>query len=169
VGQNPAKSLPVFMFTTDRIYPVKLGVSLHDAKFMWLRVLFESEASKFTDADMKLPLLTGSIAYHCSLALMQASNEIFHCDGESSPKALYHLSQTFAQVKKRLEGDSALSDSSIAIVMSLINQEQIRQQHSAAAVHVRGLQRMIELRGGLGQLEGNVPLVLKICKYVNLG
>lgn len=95
---------------------------------------------------------------------MQASNEIFHCDGESSAKALYHLSQTFAQVKKRLESDDALSDSTIAIVMSLINQEQIRQQHSAAVVHVKGLQRMIELRGGLSQLEGNLPLVLKICK-----
>lgn len=95
---------------------------------------------------------------------MQAGNEIFHCDGESSAKALYHLSQTFAQVKKRLEGDDALSDSTIAIVMSLINQEQMRQQYSAAVVHVKGLQRMIELRGGLSQLEGNLPLVLKICK-----
>lgn len=96
---------------------------------------------------------------------MQASNEIFHCNGQSSPKALYHLSQTFSQVKKRLEGDNALSDSTIAIVMSLINQEQIRQQHAAAAVHVKGLEKLIELRGGLGQLEGNAPLVLKICKY----
>ncbi|KAJ6109982.1 hypothetical protein N7486_002217 [Penicillium sp. IBT 16267x] len=136
-----------FMYTSDRIYPDKLGVSLHDAKFMWLRGLFESEAT-----------------YQCQLALMQASNEIFHCHGESSPKAMYHLSQTLAQVNKRLQGDDALSDSTIAIVMSLINQEQIRQHFSAALVHVKGLEKMIELRGGLSQLRGNVPLVLKICK-----
>ncbi|KAJ5552674.1 hypothetical protein N7494_002052 [Penicillium frequentans] len=77
---------------------------------------------------------------------------------------MYHLSQTFAQVNKRLQGDDALSDSTIAIVMSLINQEQIRQHLSAAMIHVKGLEKMIELRGGLSQLEGNVPLVLKICK-----
>ncbi|KAJ5805923.1 uncharacterized protein N7503_003525 [Penicillium pulvis] len=136
-----------FMYTADRIYPVKLGVSLHDAKFMWLRYLFESEAT-----------------YQCQLAMMQASNEIFHCNGESSTKAMYHLSQTFAQVNKRLQGDDALSDSTIAIVMTLVNQEQIRQHLSAAMVHVKGLEKMIELRGGLSQLEGNVPLVLKICK-----
>ncbi|KAJ5300803.1 uncharacterized protein N7443_005805 [Penicillium atrosanguineum] len=126
-----------FIYTSDRIYPIKLGVSLHDAKFLWLKVLFESEAT-----------------YHCSLALMQASNEIFHCNGQSSPKALYHLSQTFSQVKKRLEGENALSDSTIAIVMSLINQEQIRQQHAAAAVHVKGLEKMIELRGDSVNLKG---------------
>lgn len=157
------------MYTADRIYPVKLGVSLHEAKFMWLRCLFESEASEFTGAPadvfsfMKF-FLSGRVAYQCQLALMQASNEIFHCNGESSPKAMYHLSQTFAQVNKRLQGDDALSDSTIAIVMSLINQEQIRQHLSAAMIHVKGLEKMIELRGGLSQLEGNVPLVLKICK-----
>lgn len=95
---------------------------------------------------------------------MQASNEIFQCDGKSSQKAMYHLSQTFTQVNKRLQGDDALSDSTITIVMSLINQEQIRQQLSAATVHVKGLEKIIELRGGLVQLEGNVSLVLKICK-----
>lgn len=42
-------NLKVFLYTSDRIYPVKLGVSLHDAKFMWLRCLFESEASEFAD------------------------------------------------------------------------------------------------------------------------
>jgi hypothetical protein len=48
--------------------------------------------------------------------------------------------------------------------MSLITQEQIRQQLSAATVHVKGLEKMVELRGGLSQLGQNVPLVLKICK-----
>lgn len=95
---------------------------------------------------------------------MQASNEIFHCHGESSQKAMYHLSQTFTQVNKRLQSEDALSDSTIAIVMSLINQEQIRQHLSAAMVHVKGLEKMIELRGGLNQLGENLPLVLKICK-----
>jgi hypothetical protein len=161
---EPLLTLQVFIYTSDRIYLVKLGVSIHHAKLRWMQVLFENEASKYINSLQSFLELTNLIAFQCSLALMQASNEIFHCDGGSSPKALYHLLQTFALVKKRLEGDDALSDSTIAIVMSLINQEQIRQQYSAAAVHVKGLEKMIELRGGLSQLEGNTALVLKICK-----
>lgn len=97
---------------------------------------------------------------------MKACNEIFLCDGDSSASALYHLSRTFARVKRRLESEHALTDSTIAIVMSLVSQEQIRQQHSAAQVHAKGLIKLIELRGGLKQLEGNIGLVLKICKSV---
>ena len=104
--------------------------------------------------------------YHCNLDMMKACNEIFLRDGDSSACALYHLSRTFAHVKKRLESEHALSDSTIAIVMSLISQEQIRQQHSAAQIHAKGLIKLIELRGGLNELEGNIGLVLKICKSV---
>jgi hypothetical protein len=95
---------------------------------------------------------------------MQACNEIYLGDGKSSAKALYHLSQTFIQIQKRLESDDALSDSTIGLITSLIMQEQIRDQGPAAEVHARGLQKIIELRGGLSQFEGNVTLVLKVCK-----
>ena len=95
---------------------------------------------------------------------MEACNEIFLGDGDSSPKALYHLAQTFSQVKTRLESDDALSDSTIAIVVSLVNQEQIRREYSVAEIHVKGLAKMVQLRGGLGALEDNLPLMLKICK-----
>lgn len=96
---------------------------------------------------------------------MQACNEIFLGTGASSPRALYHLSRTFAQVKKRLEGKDALSDSSLAIVISLINQEQIRNEQASAKVHIDGLKRMVELRGGLDRLsQDNQALGLKICK-----
>ena len=161
--------IPVFAFTSDRMYPTQLGVSLHDAKLTWLRVLFTDEASEFGNVYGKPRIfvslsLTTSAAYHCNIALMQVCNEIFLSDGHSPPNALYYLSRTFAQVTKRLESDNALSDSTIAIVVSLIMQEQLRQQQSAAAVHVKGLEKMIRLRGGLNQLEGNMPLLLKICK-----
>lgn len=42
------------MYTCERIYPVKLGVTLRDAKFMWLRHLFENEASEFQAAPDRL-------------------------------------------------------------------------------------------------------------------
>lgn len=100
------------------------------------------------------------------MALMQACNEIFLHNGASSSQALFYLSQTFAWVRQRLQEDTALSDGTIAIVLSLVIQEQVRGQREQAAVHFEGLRRMVELRGGIGELEGNgnVELVLKVCK-----
>ncbi|KAH8703375.1 hypothetical protein BGW36DRAFT_369254 [Talaromyces proteolyticus] len=144
---NLMHSCSVFCLTTERLYPVTLGFSLDDVKLMWLRVLLTDEAS-----------------YHCNVGLMQACNEIFSGDGNSSLKALHHLSQTLTRVQRRLGSDDALSDSSIALVVSLISQEQIRNQLCAAEIHAKGLEKMIQLRGGLGSLEGNMPLVLSICK-----
>ncbi|KAJ5574042.1 uncharacterized protein N7459_008469 [Penicillium hispanicum] len=103
-------------------------------------------------------------SFHCNLSLMQACNEIYLSDGNSPAKALYHLSQTFTQIQKRLDSEDALSDSTIALIASLILQEQLRNQLPAAEMHARGLQRIIQLRGGLDQLEGNVALILKVCK-----
>lgn len=111
-------------------------------------------------------MLADHDTYYCNLDMMRACNEIFLRDGDSSACALYHLSRTFAHVKRRLESEDALSDSTIAIVMSLVSQEQIRQQHAAAQIHTQGLIKLIELRGGLDQLGGNIGLVLKICKSV---
>lgn len=95
---------------------------------------------------------------------MQACNEIYLGNGSSPNKELYHLSQTFPQIQRKLEGHDALSDSTMGLVISLIAQEQIRNQGPAAEVHARGLQMMVELRGGLSQINRNLTLVLKVCK-----
>ncbi|RYP64384.1 hypothetical protein DL771_008778 [Monosporascus sp. 5C6A] len=136
-----------FAYVAERMYPIQLGISLDEAKSTWMPMMF-------ADEDI-VP---------CSISLMQACNELFLGGGESSPKALYHLSQTFARVRKRLQSPDALSDSTISTVLSLIAQEQIRRGQPGAKIHIAGLRRMVELRGGLDQLEKNPPLVVKICK-----
>jgi hypothetical protein len=95
---------------------------------------------------------------------MEACNEFFLGGNPCSPKGLRYLSQTLALVNKRLQGEDALSDSTLSIVVALVFQEEMRNDRSSADVHYTGLRSMVELRGGLGQLEGNLPLVLKICK-----
>lgn len=95
---------------------------------------------------------------------MQACNELFLGEGEDSPTAMYHLSNSLMHVRERLESEEALADSTMGLVTSLITQEQIRNQHKAARVHMDGLVRMIELRGGLGSLEACLPVLLKACK-----
>ncbi|CAG9990899.1 unnamed protein product [Clonostachys byssicola] len=136
-----------FILTADRMYPPKLGISLEEAKCMWLKVLFEDQAT-----------------YECNLAMMQTCNEIYLGHGDSSAKVLYSLSRTVSHVKNKLESPDALSDSTMTLVLSLISQEQLKKFDSRAKIHLDGLRRMIELRGGLEQLEGKPPLLLKVCK-----
>ncbi|KAE8147057.1 hypothetical protein BDV25DRAFT_169418 [Aspergillus avenaceus] len=136
-----------FDLTTERLYPISLGFSLCEVKLLWLRLVFTDEA-----------------AYHCNTSLMQACNEIYLGDGASSPKALYHLSQTLTHIQRRLGSCDALSDSTMGLIVSLIMQEQIRGQGPATEVHARGLQKMVELRGGLGDLERNLTLASQVCK-----
>jgi hypothetical protein len=49
--------------------------------------------------------------------------------------------------------------------MTLITQEQIRQQREAVQIHADGLRKIVELRGGLNQLEGDIGLAIKVCKW----
>jgi hypothetical protein len=97
---------------------------------------------------------------------MQTCNEMYCNNGNSSTKALYHLTQTFNHVTRLLAGPDALSDSAIMIVVSLISHELMRKGYGDLKVHLNGLKRMIQLRGGLSKLEGNPALLLKVCKCV---
>lgn len=99
---------------------------------------------------------------------MQACNEIFLRGGEESPMAIYYLSNSLKHVRERLQSREALSDSTIGLVMSFITQEEVRGQHKAARIHMNGLAKMVEVRGGLTSLEGCLPVLLKACKYVHL-
>jgi hypothetical protein len=98
--------------------------------------------------------------------MMQASNELFLGNGESSPTALHHISQTLAAVNRRLQSNDALSDSTVAIIISLIHQEQIRNRRVDAQIHFKGLAKVVELRGGVDamQAEGDRLLSAKVCK-----
>ena len=155
----------VFIYVTEKMYPPRLGLSIEKANTSWLMVLLTDEAGAIS---MKLTtlesLLTYQIASRCTIALMEACSSFFFGGGSSSPEALQHLSKTFTLVQERLASDEALSDSTLGIILMLIAQEQIRHEQREAEIHFEGLKRMIELRGGLSQLESNVPLLLKICK-----
>ncbi|OAG10003.1 uncharacterized protein CC84DRAFT_459240 [Paraphaeosphaeria sporulosa] len=136
-----------FLFIAHKLYPVALGISIEKSKYTLLSILMSDKA-----------------AFYCNIALMQACNELFLGDGEKSPAAIYHLSNSLKYVRERLESEEALSDSTMGMVMSLITQEQCRQQHKAARIHMDGLAQMIKLRGGLESLEGCLPILLKACK-----
>jgi hypothetical protein len=80
------------------------------------------------------------------------------------PKAIYHLNQAVSLINTRLDTSEALSDSSLAIVNFLTFQGLVLEKYTHAKVHLNGLRKMIELRGGLEQLSLNEVLLVKICK-----
>ena len=81
-----------------------------------------------------------------------------------SSNTMYHLGRAVGLVNQKLETPEALSDSSLAVVNFLVVNELLRESKPKARIHLRGLQKMIELRGGLSHLGAGSLLTLKICK-----
>ena len=94
-----------------------------------------------------------------------ASVSAFFLGRKSLPtEAIYHLNQAVRLVNAKITTSEALSDSVISVVNLLVLQGLIREDQSHAKTHLDGLRKMVELRGGLGQLLQNEPLLVKICK-----
>ncbi|CAK7211574.1 hypothetical protein SCUCBS95973_001161 [Sporothrix curviconia] len=145
-----------FNGTVERVYAAGFGISSDSAKPFWFQAIFTDEA-----------------AYHCTIALMQASNEsvLGSATGCVAPRhsAMYahYVAESLASLKQRLAGPQALANSTIFLVLLFISQEQMRHESRNARVHVAGLEKMVALRGGLSHFETRPidrPLLLKICK-----
>ncbi|PMD40868.1 hypothetical protein L207DRAFT_633817 [Hyaloscypha variabilis F] len=88
------------------------------------------------------------------MTLSFAASRFEHGKASNSPEnAHYFLSRSISAVKEDLEDSSKQgSDSMIATVASLANLENLNGRSDSAEVHMKGLQRMVQLRGGLQAL-----------------
>ena len=69
----------------------------------------------------------------------------------------------------KLSGPFSVSDSAIAAVVSLAIYQQVHRQPTTGLVHLYGLHRMIQLRGGITRLmQENRALALKPLRYVKV-
>lgn len=103
------------------------------------------------------------LAYHCSLALMSILNSFVFGREPVSWEATYHLGQAVALVNEKLDTLDALSNSNLAVVNFLVIRDIFKEDEAGAKIHLRGLQKMLELRGGLCTVEDRT-LALKIAK-----
>jgi hypothetical protein len=79
------------------------------------------------------------------------------------PEALFHLGQALQLANKSLrDPDYALSEPIFAVVTSLAITESSSGNLQQAEVHLGGLRRMLELKGGFSFLDGNRSLQQKI-------
>jgi hypothetical protein len=88
---------------------------------------------------------------------------VFAREAESL-EAVHHLGKAVGLINQKLDTVEALSNSSISVVNFLIIREMFRDEQYSAEIHLKGLQKMVRLRGGLSRLEDDRTLVLKISK-----
>ncbi|KAH8689180.1 hypothetical protein BGW36DRAFT_433944 [Talaromyces proteolyticus] len=90
--------------------------------------------------------------YHCAIALFYRTMHDLIVEPEDPLQAAQHLSRTFRLVNQRISEDTNVSDATIAVVLMLVQYERHEDRLEEGLVHLRGLLRMIELRGGISQL-----------------
>ncbi|KAI1659439.1 hypothetical protein F4813DRAFT_352993 [Daldinia decipiens] len=95
--------------------------------------------------------------FHCFIATSIAAKNLSTTNPEDSTEGLSHLSDSLRLVNQRLSEGEALSDMTLASVVSMLQYERMCGQYYQALIHFRGLQQMVELRGGISQLMKEKP------------
>ncbi|KAI2777906.1 hypothetical protein F4815DRAFT_495041 [Daldinia loculata] len=95
--------------------------------------------------------------FHCSIAMSIAAKNLLTTNSEDSTEGLSHLSDSLRLVNQRLSGGEALSDMTLASVVAMLQYERMCGQYDQGLIHFRGLQQMVELRGGISQLMKDKP------------
>ncbi|OKL61371.1 hypothetical protein UA08_03704 [Talaromyces atroroseus] len=78
---------------------------------------------------------------------------------DDSREAIHHLCHTFRMVNEQLSENGVVSVSTIATVMMLAQYERHQSQHYEGLVHMNGLQRLINLRGGILEIKKDLPIL----------
>ncbi|RYP11329.1 hypothetical protein DL764_000147 [Monosporascus ibericus] len=125
-----------FFDISDVLFPPQFCSKFDMVKSIWVNCVLADEASSYVDFFERKPGI--------------------------SSKALYHISKAYGLVNLKLSGPESVSDNAIAAVVTLAIYQQIHQQHSTGLIHLNGLYRMIQLRGGIARLmKENRALALK--------
>ena len=98
------------------------------------------------------------------MALMGTLNRYFFGRDVVNSDIVSHLTQAVVLVNQSLDTHEATCDANIYVVNFMIVHELLNGAEDRALVHLRGLQKMIELRGGIVGLEPNLKLLAKVCK-----
>lgn len=102
---------------------------------------------------------------HCALATFVTALNKLVSKPEDSLQVMRHLSRSLQLTNARLSGNAAISTVNIAVVVIMAQLDLLRGREYQGLVHVRGLCRMVELRGGIQRLAIDRPaLVQKIFK-----
>ncbi|KAH9907280.1 hypothetical protein F4778DRAFT_721253 [Xylariomycetidae sp. FL2044] len=107
-------------------------------------------------------VLADAANFHGTLAISASYVDLFERKPRSSHNTLHHISRAYSLVNLKLSSPESVSDAAIAAVILIALYDQIHRQPSAGSIHLRGLYRMTQLRGGIQRLlQENRTLALK--------
>ncbi|KAI0973203.1 hypothetical protein F4678DRAFT_20777 [Xylaria arbuscula] len=97
--------------------------------------------------------------FHCTVAMSVAASIPFPATRQETAEAFSHLSRGLHLVNQRLAGDreSALSDTTLAVVVLMAQHERLLGYHHHALVHFDGLHKIVALRGGISRVVSECP------------
>jgi hypothetical protein len=103
--------------------------------------------------------------FHSTMAIALSSLDNLLTKPEGKVQAMRHVSHTFRLVNQKLCGQSALTDSTIAAIVSMAQYEHHQNRIQQGSVHAQGLWQITQLRGGVSNLITSVPgLGLKLLR-----
>lgn len=114
-------------------------------------------------------LLADLLYLHCTLFSVEAFLDT-SLGRATSSLTQFHLLKTLRLLQDRLDAPhdpQSITDATIMVVSVLALTAELHGDMAAADVHMRGLERMIKLRGGLEMLRfDNSRLPAKVCRFV---
>jgi transcription factor-like protein len=111
-----------------------------------------------------------AIDFHGAMAVSIMSLNNLCAHQEDTSKAVRHISHSLRLLSTRLSGAHAVSDENIMAVINMVQYDRCQGEYQRGVVHVDGLLRMIQLRGGIAELaRANPKLALKVFRYGNQG
>lgn len=88
-------------------------------------------------------------------------------DDQLSRLACFHYAQTLQLLQARLnefDETSAISDSTIKVVITLATAAELTGDYTAVANCIKGLEKMVNLRGGVRALNTHNNMQVKACR-----
>ena len=111
----------------------------------------------FTDSVFMHLMLYASYGF-CNLAMP-------NCDNRTAMKAEHHLHETLFQLAKMLDDATSVeSEVVLSVVIYLALLAAMHGDWRSAAAHFAGLQRIVQLRGGMRYLRSRPSLLFKLSR-----
>ena len=129
------------------------------------------------DTEALYPIVTDKAALHiCAYSVEEFIHRVFrrqarrkaHDGDDINPTSRLHFQKGVRILRQRLlEGDEAskVSDSTISIVVKLASAAHFDGDEKAARLHMRGLRKMIDLRGGLSNVFVGKRVMVEMLRY----
>ncbi|UKZ74942.1 hypothetical protein TrVFT333_002612 [Trichoderma virens FT-333] len=150
-------SLPIEVAQEDRVLMYEAVAFMNSPRCLPSLAKALAEGSVGHSIFLQL-IFTDQAYYHCALATVLACTKV---SPQASLSTVRHLTQAFRLINERISRDERVSNSTIAVVMSLSTYESTRGRYDHGMIHLSGLFRMVETRGGLDCVGSEEPELMQ--------